>query len=149
VDADEMGVAGSWSAYWYNGLIVSSEIGRGLDILELAPSPYLTQNEIDAARTVQLDYLNAQGQPQFEWPASFALARAHLDQLQRDGGLESGVIREARQGLARAESASGVERGTLLGGLGSRLQREAMGAGDPAKVRVLAETVASLAAGTR
>lgn len=149
LDADQLAPAGSWSAYWYNGVIVSSAIARGLDILELTPSPYLTQNEIDAARSVQLDYLNVQGQPQFDWPASFALARAYLDQLQRDGGLESAAIQEARQGLARAESVSGVERNTILGGLGSRLQREAMGAGDPAKVRVLAEAVASLAAGAR
>ena len=28
---------GSWSAYWYNGVIVSSEIARGLDIFELRP----------------------------------------------------------------------------------------------------------------
>ncbi len=28
-------IAGSWSVYWYNGVIVSSEIARGLDIFEL------------------------------------------------------------------------------------------------------------------
>src|SRR5439155_4106771 len=31
-------LSGSWSAYWYNGVIVSSEITRGLDVFELAPS---------------------------------------------------------------------------------------------------------------
>jgi hypothetical protein len=29
------GMAGTWSAYWYNGHVVSSEISRGLDILSL------------------------------------------------------------------------------------------------------------------
>ncbi|MBS1241297.1 MAG: repeat-containing protein, partial [Gemmatimonadetes bacterium] len=80
VDASRMEMGGSWSVYWYNGVIVSSEIARGLDILELQPSQFLSQNEIDAARTVHFDYLNAQGQPKFVWPASFSLARAYLDQ---------------------------------------------------------------------
>ena len=40
VDGDAPGrCGGSWSAYWYNGVIVSSEIARGLDIYELVPSP--------------------------------------------------------------------------------------------------------------
>ena len=36
-------------------------------------------DEIDDARTVHLDYLNAQGQPKYEWPPSFSLARAYVD----------------------------------------------------------------------
>ncbi|HEY8483568.1 MAG TPA: hypothetical protein VIL13_03090, partial [Longimicrobiales bacterium] len=32
VDGTRMRMGGSWSAYWYNGVIVSSEIARGLDI---------------------------------------------------------------------------------------------------------------------
>ena len=75
--------AGSWSAYWYNGVIVSSEIARGLDIFELTPSAFISQNEIDAAKTVHFDYLNTQGQPKLVWPPSFALARAYVDQLER------------------------------------------------------------------
>jgi hypothetical protein len=51
VDSTKIGMAGSWSAYWYNGYIYSSEIGRGLDVLELAPSALLSQNEIDAAKS--------------------------------------------------------------------------------------------------
>ena len=53
----------------------SSEIARGLDVVELTPSEYVSQNEIDAAKTVRFDYFNAQGQPKFVWPPSFALAR--------------------------------------------------------------------------
>ncbi|MEM6288588.1 MAG: hypothetical protein AAF845_15735, partial [Bacteroidota bacterium] len=83
IDADEFQMGGSWSVYWYNGLIVSSEIARGLDVFELAPSEYLTANEIAAANTVRLTYLNAQGQPRYEWPPSFALAQAYLDQAER------------------------------------------------------------------
>ena len=36
VDSTRMEMGGSWSAYWYNGVIVSSEIRRGLDILDSA-----------------------------------------------------------------------------------------------------------------
>src|SRR5690625_3732787 len=83
VDSTRMKMGGSWSVYWYNGAIISSEIARGLDIFELKPSPYLTQNEIAAAKTVSLDYLNPQGQPKYEWPATFSLAKAYVDQLER------------------------------------------------------------------
>ncbi len=38
---------GYWSAYWYNGHIVGSEMQRGLDIFELKAGPAFTQNEID------------------------------------------------------------------------------------------------------
>src|SRR5207344_298014 len=47
MDSTRLVGAGSWSAYWYNGYIVSSEIARGLDMLELVPSPLMSQNEID------------------------------------------------------------------------------------------------------
>ncbi len=101
VDPARMQGGGSWSVYWYNGLIVSSEIARGLDIFELTPSAYVSQNEIDAAKSVKLDYLNAQGQPKFVWPASFALARAYVDQLERSGGLSEGRIASTRTGARR------------------------------------------------
>src|SRR2546429_6013281 len=42
--------AGSWSAYWYNGHIYSSEIARGLDVLDLLPSGFLSTNELEAAK---------------------------------------------------------------------------------------------------
>ena len=146
VDATEMGNAGSWSVYWYNGVIVSSEIGRGLDILELVPSAHLTQNEIDAAKTVRLDYFNAQGQTQFVWPPSFALARAYLDQLARNNGLSAQRIAAIRQTLATAESASGSARQQALQQLATQLESEAGSAGDPAKVRTLASSVRDLSA---
>src|SRR3989440_545536 len=34
MDSTKLVGAGSWSAYWYNGYIVSSEIGRGLDVFQ-------------------------------------------------------------------------------------------------------------------
>src|SRR5947207_3066706 len=92
MDSTKLVGAGSWAAYWYNGLIVSSEIGRGLDILELQPSPLLSQNEIDAAKLVHVDYQNVQDQQRVVWPASFVVARAYVDQLERGKGLAASRV---------------------------------------------------------
>jgi len=51
---------GYWSVYWYNGVIVANDERRGMDIHELVASPYLSQNEIDAAKSIKLDQFNAQ-----------------------------------------------------------------------------------------
>ena len=144
-NADQMDMAGSWSVYWYNGVIVSSEIARGLDIFELTPSEALSQNEIDAAKSVRLDYLNAQGQPKFEWPFTFALAKAYVDQLERSRSMAQGRITEVRGALGSAESASGVERSRALRSLARELEGESGQTGDPAKVRTLADAVRGLA----
>jgi hypothetical protein len=149
VDATEMQGGGSWSVYWYNGVMVSSEIARGLDIFELLPSAWLSQNEIDAARSVRLDYFNAQGQPQFVWPATFALARAYLDQLERSQGLAGDRIAAARTELMSAEKGSGETRSVALRDLAARLERDASRSGDAVKVRTLATAVRDLAAASR
>jgi hypothetical protein len=137
-------MGGSWSVYWYNGKIVSSEIARGLDILELTPSAHISQNEIDAARTVQFEYLNAQGQPKLEWPASFSLARAYVDQLARSNGLSSTRIAAVRQALTNAENASGSRRRDALTRLATQVDGEASGSSDAAKVRLLAGAIRDL-----
>src|SRR6266498_3367481 len=145
VDSTRLASGGSWSVYWYNGVMVSSEISRGLDIFELTPSGFISQNEIDAAKTVHLDHLNVQGQPKLAWPPSFALARAYLDQLERSKGLGSGRIAAVRAALADAEKASGTARQDALTKLATELDGEAGGAGDAAKVRTLAGAVRQLA----
>ncbi|HUF51590.1 MAG TPA: hypothetical protein VMN60_12180, partial [Longimicrobiales bacterium] len=145
ISAAEMGNGGSWSAYWYNGVIVSSEIGRGLDILELAPSEYISQNEIDAAKSVRLDYFNAQGQPKFVWPATFALSRAYIDQLERSSGLSAARIAAVRQALTNAERAAGSARQQALTQLATQLESDAGAARAAAKVRMLAQSVRDLA----
>ncbi len=146
VDSTKMVGAGSWSAYWYNGVIVSSEIARGLDIFELTPSGFISQNEIDAAKTVHLDYLNVQGQPKAVWPASVSLARAYLDQLERSKGLDPAKIATARKALDKADKASATERREALTQLAAELDSDVAAAGDAAKVRTLAGTVKKLAA---
>ena len=145
VDSTRMGNGGSWSAYWYNGNIVSSEISRGLDIMELTPSAFLTQNEIDAAKTVKFEYLNPQGQPKMVWPASFALARAYADQLGRSNGLTAARLATVRQSLASAERASGTARRTALTTLATQVNGYAAGSSDAAKVRMLSGAIRDLA----
>jgi hypothetical protein len=149
VDSTRMVGAGSWSAYWYNGVIVSSEIARGLDIFELVPSAFISQNEIDAAKTVHFDYYNTQGQMKFVWSPGFALARAYLDQLERSQGLRAGQISAARSALAHAEKDQGAKRRSELTQLATRLDGDAQASSDAGKVRMLAGAVRDLAAATR
>ena len=133
-DSTRLASGGTWSAYWYNGNIYSSEIARGLDILDLTPSPLLTQNEIDAAKTVRLEYFNTQGQPKYVWPPSTALVGAYLDQLARGDGLSSGRIKSIRDEMGRAERLTGAGaegRDDPAGdpGPGGREQRHGQGQG--------------------
>ena len=69
IDPKMLVLGGDWSAYWYNGAIYGSEIARGLDVFELTPTDLLTQNEIDAAKAVQVKELNVQNQQKLEWPS--------------------------------------------------------------------------------
>jgi hypothetical protein len=138
-------MAGSWSAYWYNGVIVSSEIARGLDVIELLPSDYLTENELEAAKSVRLDHFNPQGQQRFVWPPTFALARAYVDQLDRGAALTSARIAELRRELVAAESAAGAARRDGLARLADALQAEVAASTDPRRMRLLVSALRDLA----
>ena len=144
LDPEKLELGGYWSTYWYNGYIYGSEITRGLDVFELQPSGFLTQNEIDAAKSVKLDYFNTQGQVKFTWPASYSLARAYLDQLERSNGLDHSKIASARAELASAEKSSGTTQSAALARLVSQLESESTGAADAAKVQLLAGTLKQL-----
>jgi hypothetical protein len=133
------------AVYWYNGVIVNSEIARGLDIFELAPSPYISQNEIDAAKTVIWDELNPQQQPRMVWPASFPKARSFVDQLERSKGLSSARLAAVRAALTQAEGMSGSARGTALNRLAGQIDGDVNGSSDQGKVRMLAAAVRELA----
>ncbi len=146
VNAEQMESGGAWSAYWYDGYIYSSEIARGLDVIELLPSEALSENEIEAARSVQLDLLNSQGQPRFEWPHTFALARAYVDQLERSRTASQAWVDGVRSTLDEAEAMSGGARRDLVQTLAMQVEAQADAAGDPAKMRLLADALAGLAA---
>ena len=106
IDPHVLVLGGDWSAYWYNGHIYASEIARGLDVFELSPTAFLTQNEIDAAKTVQVAELNVQNQQKIEWPAKLVVARAYLDQLERSQALPADQIAAVRAAIQSAESSN-------------------------------------------
>ena len=107
IDPKMLILGGEWSAYWYNGNIYGSEIARGLDIFELTPSKFLTQNEIDAAKTVHVAALNVQNQQKLEWPAQLVVAKAYLDQLERSQALPAERIAALRTAIDGAEANKG------------------------------------------
>jgi hypothetical protein len=147
LSATNLLLGGDWAAYWYNGLIYASEIGRGLDVFRLQPSAWLSQNEIEAAKLVHLDRLNVQNQTRFVWPASFVVARAYLDQLLRNDGLRRNWVTPVSRALDAAEKSSGAARAAALTRLATQLDHDAVTAGDPARVRALAGVVRDLAKG--
>jgi hypothetical protein len=145
VDASKMVTAGYWAGYWYNGHIIGSEIARGLDIFELQPNRYLSQNEIDAAKLVRLDQFNPQSQVKFTWPAAFPVVRSYLDQLVRGNGLASSRTSAIASQLNAAEAASGAARRDALNAIAAQLDTDAGSAADAARVRKMAGAVRDLA----
>ena len=85
IDEKELVTGGFWSTYWYKNHIYGTEIIRGLDVLSLNESEYLTANEIAAAGLADLDgVFNPQQQFPVRWPDHPVVAMALLDQLARD-----------------------------------------------------------------
>jgi ribosomal protein S13 len=135
IDPKMLILGGPWSAYWYNGHIYASEIARGLDIFELTPTKYLTQNEIDAAKSVRMAALNVQNQERIEWPRNLVVAKAYVDQLERSQALSAEQISELRQAIDRKELSK-------LKNLASSLDKKAgetKSAADLARLQALAE----------
>jgi hypothetical protein len=104
IDPNILVLGGDWSAYWYNGYIYGSEIARGLDVFELTPTKFLTQNEIDAAKTVRVSELNVQNQQKIEWPVNLVVAKAYLDQLARSQALPADQIENLQKAIQAAET---------------------------------------------
>jgi hypothetical protein len=145
MDTTKLILGGYWSTYWYNGRIYGSEIDRGLDVFQLKPSQYLSQNEIDAAKLIHVDLLNVQNQQPLVWPASFVVARSYLDQLVRDNGLGRAQTTRVARDLARAEKLTGARRRAALTSIATELDREAQTAADSARVRAMVDAVRELA----
>jgi hypothetical protein len=110
IDPKILVLGGDWSAYWYNGYIYGSEIARGLDVFELTPTKFLTQNEIDAAKTVRVPELNVQNQQKIEWPAQLVVAKAYVDQLSRSQALPAERIAALRKAIQSAENSHMSQR---------------------------------------
>jgi hypothetical protein len=136
-------LGGDWSAYWYNGFIYASEIARGLDVLELTPSKFLTQNELDAAKAVHAAELNVQNQQKIEWPAKLVVAKAYLDQLLRSQALTADRIAALQKAIQAAET-SHLNKGKVakLKAQAPALEKDAAAAktaSDASRLRALAD----------
>jgi hypothetical protein len=149
VNAQTLVVGGSWGAYYWNGYIYSSELSRGLDVLELQPSEHLSQNEIDAAKLVRMEEYNPQAQPRITWPAAFPVVRSYLDQLVRNRGLPATRTTAIATALDNAERARGSARRNQLNRIATELDRDARNATDSARVKAMANAARELARATR
>ena len=143
IDPKVLVLGGEWAAYWYNGYIYGSEIARGLDVFELTPSQFLTQNEIDAAKAVRVSELNVQNQQKIEWPAKLVVAKAYIDQLSRSQALPPDKIAALQKAIQNAES-SHMSKDTLekLKHMAPSLTKDAGTAknhADSTRLRALAE----------
>jgi len=145
IDPNMLILGGDWSAYWYNGHIYGSEIARGLDIFELVPTKNLTQNEIDAAKTVKVSELNVQNQEKIVWGNQLVVAKAYIDQLERSKALSADQIKDIRQSIQNAENSklSKKDKGKLKG-FASSLMKNAetvKNGADSQRLKNLAEIV--------
>ncbi|MFI6579442.1 LVIVD repeat-containing protein [Nocardiopsis sp. NPDC050513] len=59
IDEDSLVLGGSWSAYYYNGYVYSSDITRGLDVIRLDDPRFRV------AERVHMDEFNPQSQPSY------------------------------------------------------------------------------------
>jgi hypothetical protein len=147
IDGTKLVLGGDWSAYWYNGTIYGSEIARGLDVFELTPTKFLTQNEIDAAKTIHVSEENVQNQQRIVWPSNLIVAKAYVDQLERSQALPPARITSLRAAIAGAE-ASHMSKGKVakLKGMAPRIEKDAATAKTPAdakRFQALAEILKS------
>ncbi len=101
VDGETLRVAGHWSAYWYNGRIYGSEIGRGLDVLRLTTSEHLSEAELAAAEAVIEAQVNPQTQTRIVWEDTPVVAQAYLDQLARGSAVEARLMERAGTEVSR------------------------------------------------
>ncbi len=104
IDPNVLILAGDWSAYWYNGNIYGSEIARGLDIFELTPTKFLTQNEIELAKSMKVAELNVQDQKRIVYPKNLLVAKVYVDQLERSQSITAKQISDLRQSIQKAVS---------------------------------------------
>ncbi|MBT8081722.1 MAG: DUF305 domain-containing protein [Gammaproteobacteria bacterium] len=154
IDAEHLITGGFWSTYWYRGKIYGTEIVRGLDVLALLPSEFLSEQEIAAAALAdQGDVFNPQQQFRVTWPAEPTVAAAYLDQLRRDGTLSAALVAEIDAVLERlADRAGDDSAGTdLAARLESLAGDLALSEKDSAGTRraALAQALRGLSAGPR
>ncbi len=151
IDSEQMVAGGFWSSYWYHGKIYGTEIVRGLDVLALLPSEYLSENEIAAALLAdQGERFNPQQQFAVTWPADPVVARAYMDQLERDDALSDSLAADLAAALEQAESGDRDKKlARRLKSLARALDDDSGDAITTKRRAGLAETLTGIAAGLR
>ena len=156
IDAESLILGGFWSAYWYDGKIYATEIIRGLDVLSLVPSEYLTENEIAAAVVADQSALfNPQQQFRIDWPATPIVAQAYIDQFQRDGELATSFIDDLNMAMEDAlielqDGGPDEELAIRIESLAAGLKTENLAASVVrTRMGALAETLSGIAARLR
>lgn len=153
INDEQVVVGGFWSSYWYNGLIYATEIARGLDILALAPSEHLSENEIAAAALGnQGAVFNPQTQTEVTWPDHPVVALAYIDQLQRGDVLGEDLAAALYEALGEARmrveaDEADAELAGALSDLGDRLP-DATGR-DAQRIAALQTTLLGISNGLR
>jgi len=115
----ELLTGGFWSVYYYQGAIYGTEIARGLDVLKLLPSEFLSANEIAAAALAYpamgpRKLFNPQQQIPMAWPDMPIVASAYVDQFERAKAISSVTADNVREllsqlaGLIKANKSSEV-----------------------------------------
>ena len=152
LDPEKLVMAGYWSTYWYRGFVYGTEIARGLDVLELQPSEFLTRNELVAASLVAPPTFNAQQQRRIDWGSRPVVAQVYRDQLSRTDSLSPERNDELSTALERVESvlsegAQDLALARELETLAATLSAESSEASgrSQARLRALAETLVGLA----
>ena len=154
IDANEFTMGGYWSAYWHKGYVYGTEIARGLDVLKLLPSEFLTQDEIAAASLVAPYTFNAQQQRRIDWPAHPVIARAYLDQLARSDTIaanQAAALTDVLEQILAVEPGNGASVAAALDTMVAQLTRHSATASgqNQARLRALAETLQRLAENLR
>ncbi|MDH3546774.1 MAG: DUF305 domain-containing protein, partial [Gammaproteobacteria bacterium] len=155
MDAEDLVFGGYWSTYWYDGRIYGTETLRGLDVLALVPSDYLSEHEIAAASLAdQGGVFNPQQQFRVTWPAEPVVARAYIDQLERSEALSAAAVAELTVALDDAASrfADAVRDKNLAAELKSLAKAVEKKSGDAVTSKrraALAETLSGIAARLR
>ena len=136
-------ISGSWGAYYWNGMIYSSELDRGFDVYEPTPNAQHAANEIAAAKPMTLTETTRRGsggRRRFPWCARTSTSWCAAM------GWRLNVPLRSRRHSTRLSGSAGGARGAALKALARQVEGYASGARDGGRVRVMASEIKRLAA---
>ena len=125
----ELLTGGFWSVYYYQGAIYGTEIARGLDVLKLLPSEFLSANEIAAAALAYpamgpRKLFNPQQQIPMAWPDMPIVASAYVDQFERAKAISSVTADNVRQLLSQVAGLIKANKSSEVGEVISSIKKE-------------------------